>query len=60
MQGAKYNYNNAVGKVESTTIDASLLRLAVADFEKVKGCGFDLSREDIKSCLLKRMKLVSK
>lgn len=42
MQGAKYNYNNAVGKVESTTIDASLLRLAVADFEKVKGCGFDL------------------
>mgnify|MGYP002072580889 FL=1 len=42
MQGAKYNYNNAVGKVEDTTIDTGLLRLAVADFEKVQGCGFDL------------------
>lgn len=42
MQGAKYNYDNNVGKVTGTTTDESLLRLAVADFEKVKGCGFDL------------------
>ncbi|MDR3251180.1 MAG: RagB/SusD family nutrient uptake outer membrane protein [Tannerella sp.] len=42
MQGAKYNYNNAVGAVESTTIDKSLLQKAADDFSKVKDCGYDL------------------
>ena len=42
MQGAKYNYDNTVGSVVNTTIDADLLRKAVADFEKVGTCGFSL------------------
>lgn len=42
MQGAKYNYDNKVGKVTGTNIDANLLRLAIADFDKVKECGFNL------------------
>ncbi|MDR2465887.1 MAG: RagB/SusD family nutrient uptake outer membrane protein [Prevotellaceae bacterium] len=42
MQGAKYNYRNASGRVESTTIDKSLLEKAIADFSKVKDCGYDL------------------
>lgn len=42
LQGAKYNYDNSAAKVTGTTVDQSMLRLAVADFEKVKGCGFDL------------------
>jgi hypothetical protein len=42
MQGAKYNYNNATGTVESTTIDKALLQKAVDDFSKVKNCGYDL------------------
>lgn len=42
MLGAKYNYDNAVGTVTSTTIDEELLRKAIADFEKVGQCGFGL------------------
>ncbi|MDR1722551.1 MAG: RagB/SusD family nutrient uptake outer membrane protein [Tannerella sp.] len=42
MQGARYEYNNASGKVEKTTIDNSLLQKACADFDKVAGCGFGL------------------
>lgn len=42
LQGAKYNYDNGVGRVTGTTIDKEKLRLAVADFEKVQGCGFNL------------------
>ncbi|NDV57756.1 RagB/SusD family nutrient uptake outer membrane protein [Bacteroides sp. 519] len=42
MQGAKYNYNNATGKVEGTSIDKDLLKKASDDFAKVQGCGYDL------------------
>lgn len=42
MQGAKYNYDNTVGEVTGTDIDPELLRLAIADFEKVRQCGFSL------------------
>ena len=42
MMGAKYNYDNKVGTVTGTKIDESLLRKAVADFEKVGQCGFSL------------------
>lgn len=42
MQGAKYNYNNSTGVVESTTIDKTLLQKAADDFSKVQSCGYDL------------------
>ncbi|MDR2563997.1 MAG: RagB/SusD family nutrient uptake outer membrane protein [Prevotellaceae bacterium] len=44
MQGAKYNYVNASGRVESTSIDRTLLEKAADDFSKVKNCGYDLFR----------------
>lgn len=42
MQGARYNYDNTIGKVKDTTIDKTLLAKAADDFSKVQGCGFDL------------------
>ena len=48
MRGAKYNYKNSSGGVESTTIDGTLLEKAVADFAKVKDCGYDLFRNGYK------------
>lgn len=42
MQGAKYNYNNNTGSVESTSVNKDLLQKAVADFAKVKECGYNL------------------
>jgi hypothetical protein len=49
MQGARYNYNNTTGVVESTTIDKPLLQKAVDDFAKVKDCGYDLFQKGYKA-----------
>ena len=48
MLGAKYNYDNTVGTVTSTSIDQDMLRKAVADFEKVGECGFGLFQNGYK------------